>query len=90
MLESKTVTQGHEIYSIFSFFFYSSILHNLGEEFDNCMKFDKQFSTVVGSSFFYLHSLSKIKPFSEGYLEVAIHAFITFHGLLKLPLLLHI
>ncbi len=54
-------------------------------EIDNGLKFDKQISSVVGSSFFYLRSLSlklnflsKIKFFlSKASLEVAIHAFIT-------------
>ncbi len=56
----------------------SSQVQNLGVEIDNGLKFDRQISSVVGSSFFYLRSLSKIKTFlSNASLEVAIHAFIT-------------
>ncbi len=56
----------------------SSQVRNLGVEIDNGLKFDKQISSVVGSSFCYLRSLSKIKTFlSKASLEVAIHTFIT-------------
>ncbi len=58
--------------------FISPHVRNLGVVFDNSLKFDKQISAVVGSSFFHLRSLSKIKSFlSKSSLEVAIHAFIT-------------
>ncbi len=58
--------------------FISPHVRNLCVLFDNYLKFDKQISAVVGSSFFHLRSLSKIKPFlSKSSLEVAIHAFIT-------------
>ncbi len=58
--------------------FISPHVQNLGVVFDNSLKFDKQISAVVGSSFFHLRSLSKIKSFlSKSSLEVAIHAFIT-------------
>ncbi len=36
-------------------------VQNLGVEFDKCLKFDKKNSAVVGSSFFHLRALSKIK-----------------------------
>lgn len=40
---------------------------------------------LIGSSFFHLRLLAKIKPFlSENSLEVAIHVFITTTGLLQL------
>jgi len=56
----------------------SSQVRNLGVMIDNSLKFDKQIASVVGSSFFYLRSLSKIKSFlSTASLEVAVHAFIT-------------
>ncbi len=58
--------------------FISPHVRNLCVVFDNHLKFNKQISSVVGSSFFHLRSLSKIKPFlSEVSLETAIHAFIT-------------
>uniref|UniRef100_A0A8C2CFE3 Complement component 5 n=1 Tax=Cyprinus carpio TaxID=7962 RepID=A0A8C2CFE3_CYPCA len=45
---------------------------------DRCLKFHKQISAVIGSSFFSLHSLTKIKYFlPKRSMETAIHALIT-------------
>jgi len=58
--------------------FVSPSVRNLGVEFDNSLKFNKHISSVIGSSFFHLRLLAKIKTFLSGKsLEVAIHAFIT-------------
>lgn len=47
--------------------FISPQVQNLGGEFDNCLKFDKQISSVI-SFLFYLRSLSKSNPsFGESF-----------------------
>lgn len=58
--------------------FISPQVRNLGVMVDRCLKFDKQISAVIGSSFFSLHSLTKIKSFlPKRSMETAIHALIT-------------
>ncbi len=37
-------------------------MKNLGVEFGNSLKFDKHISSMIGSSFFHLCLLAKIKP----------------------------
>lgn len=51
---------------------------NLGVNFDNNFKFDKQIDNVVRASFYQLRLLSKVKPFlNRTDLERTIHAFIS-------------
>ncbi len=58
--------------------FRSSQVPNLGVILDDSLKFDKQISTVIGSSFHQLRILAKIKHFlTDKTLEMAVHAFIT-------------
>ena len=58
--------------------FFKSHVKNLGVIFDNRLKFDKQISSVVSTSFFQLRLLAKVKSFlSQQDLEKAIHAFIS-------------
>ncbi len=58
--------------------FRSSRLWNLGVHFDESIKLDKHLSSVIGSSFYQLRLLSKIKHFlNVKTLEMAVHAFIT-------------
>ncbi|KAI2646502.1 Magnesium transport protein CorA [Labeo rohita] len=53
-------------------------VRNLGVLLDDTLKFDKQISTVIGSSFYQLRTLAKIKHFlTDKTLEMAVHAFIT-------------
>lgn len=53
-------------------------IKNLGVMFDCRLKFDKQISSVVRTSFFQLRLLAKVKPFlNRQDLEKAIHAFIS-------------
>ncbi|KAK0151915.1 hypothetical protein N1851_006719 [Merluccius polli] len=50
---------------------------NLGVTFDSNFRFNKQVSTVVKNSFFYLRTLSKVKGYlSRRDLEIVIHALI--------------
>ena len=56
----------------------SSTVRNLGVTFDSHLKFDKQISNVVRTSFFQLCLLAKVKKFlSRHDLEKAIHALIS-------------
>ena len=56
----------------------SSTVRNLGVTFDSHLKFDKQISNVVRTSFFQLRLLAKVKIFlSRHDLEKAIHALIS-------------
>ncbi len=58
--------------------FRSSQVRNLGVLVDQHLKFDKHISSVIGSSFYQLRLLSKIKYFlTPKTLEMAVHAFIT-------------
>lgn len=58
--------------------FRTSPVRNLGVHFDELLKLDKQISSVIGSSFYQLHLLSKTKHFlSATSLEMAVHAFFT-------------
>ncbi len=60
--------------------FSSSRVWNLGVLLDESLHFDKHISSVIGSSFYQLRLLSKIKPFlNHNTLEMAVHAFITSH-----------
>ncbi len=52
--------------------FRSSRVRNLGVLLDESLHFDKHISSVIGSSFYLLRLLSKIKPFLT--LEMAFHA----------------
>ncbi len=53
-------------------------VRNLGNIFDDGLKFDKQINTVVKSCFFQLRLLTKVKPIlSSKNVEKVIHAFIT-------------
>ncbi len=58
--------------------FRSSRVRNLGVLVDQHLKFDKYISSVIGSSFYQLRLLSKIKHFlTPKTLEMAVHAFVT-------------
>ncbi len=58
--------------------FRSSRVRNLGVLVDQHLKFDKHISSVIGSSFYQLRLLSKIKHFlTPKTLEIAVHAFVT-------------
>ncbi len=58
--------------------FRSSRVRNLGVFVDQHLKFDKHISSVIGSSFYQLRLLSKIKYFlTPKTLEMAVHAFVT-------------
>ena len=58
--------------------FRSTRVQNLGIIFDQHLKFDRHISSVIGSSFYQLRLLSKIKNFlSPKTLEMAVHAFVT-------------
>ncbi len=60
--------------------FRSSRVRNLGVYFDESLKLNKHISSVIGSSFYQLRLLSKIKHFlNVTTLEMAVHAFITSH-----------
>ena len=53
-------------------------VNNLGVMFDSSLKFDKQISSVIKTSFFQLRLLAKVKPYlSPSDLERVIHSFIT-------------
>ena len=54
--------------------FFKPHIKNLGVAFDSGLKFDKQISSVVRTSFFQLRLLAKVKPFL--FLNV-IHTFIS-------------
>ncbi len=56
--------------------FRSSWVRNLGFLVDQHLKFDKHISSVIGSSFYQLRLLSKIKNFlTPNTLEMAVHVF---------------
>ncbi len=56
----------------------SSRVRNLGVHLDESLKLDKHISSVIGSSFYQLRLLSKIKHFLNATtLEIVVHAFIT-------------
>ncbi len=56
----------------------SSRVRNLGVHLDESLKLDKHISSVIGSSFYQLRLLSKIKHFLNAtMLETVVHAFIT-------------
>lgn len=58
----------------------SSRVRNLGVLFDESLRLDKHISSVIGSSFYQLRLLSRIKHFLNATaLEMAVHAFITSH-----------
>uniref|UniRef100_A0A8C2BTF1 Reverse transcriptase domain-containing protein n=1 Tax=Cyprinus carpio TaxID=7962 RepID=A0A8C2BTF1_CYPCA len=58
--------------------FRSSRVQNLGIIIDQHLKFDRHISSVIGSSFYQLRLLSKIKNFlTPKTLEMAVHAFVT-------------
>ncbi len=58
--------------------FSSSRVRNLCVLLDESLHFDKHISSVIGSSFYQLRLLSKMKPFlNHKTLEMAVHAFIT-------------
>ena len=58
--------------------FFKPLVKNLGVTFDSGLKFDKQISSVVRTSFLQLRLLAKVKPpLSRQDLEKAIHAFIS-------------
>ena len=58
--------------------FFKPHVKNLGVIFDNGLKFNKQISSVISTSFFQLRLLAKVKSFlSRQDLETAIHAFIS-------------
>ncbi len=58
--------------------FVKPLVKNLGVFFDSSLKFDKQISSVVKTSFFHLRVLAKVKPFfSFKDFEKVIHAFVS-------------
>ncbi len=60
------------------FVFRSSQVRNLGVLVDQHLKFDKHISSVIGSSFYQLRLLSKIRDFlTQKTLELAVCAFVT-------------
>ncbi len=53
-------------------------MRNLGVLVDQHLKFDKHISSIIGSSFYQLRLLSKIRDFlTPKALEMAVHAFVT-------------
>ncbi|KAI2648261.1 putative RNA-directed DNA polymerase from transposon BS [Labeo rohita] len=58
--------------------FSSSQVRNLGVLIDQHLKFDKHIAAVIGSSFYQLRLLAKVKHFlTPKTLEMAVHAFVT-------------
>ncbi len=57
---------------------YRPCVRDLGVHFNESFKLDKHISSVVGSSFYQLCLLSKVKHFLNATtLEMAVHAFIS-------------